>query len=207
MSGGLPFGSAPGLKRGGYQDAIDSQMGRSRELPKRDGWALSTLSHVADGIAGRAALTANLLRLYYAGQFDRETTLSRVGINITTLSAGQSARTAIYVYDNTVERQLLKVPGTEAIFPADATGRQVLTLLPEVHLPLGRYFIGVKASDNVLGIGGLAAPAVNRVFPAYTYAAPAGALPPSLFFTALTRSYATVTLDVLYSSPDLAQVL
>ena len=204
---GIPYGRAPGLKRGGYIDAVDAIAGRVRELPARDNWYLSTVPPYNAGSIGCAALTANLVRFYYLGKLASETTLAQARLNITTLSAGQDVRTAIYVYDNSAERRLVKVAPTEVRFAADATGVQTALLPDNPVVGLGQFFLAIKASDNVLGVAGLAAVAVNRAFPVHTYAGAAGVFPTEVACATLTKDYTGVLLDVLYMSPDAAQVL
>lgn len=204
--GGLPFNQAPGARRDDRIGGVEDRAARTRELPTKDNWYISPLP-LGVALGDRTGLTANLLRLYYLGRFGSFSQLSQARLNITTLSAGAAVRAALFSYDTTGQARLVKLPETEVKFLADATGVQSVLLPTKPDVSPGQFFLGVKASDNILGVGGAGALTFARTLPVYTYADAAGALPSALDFTSLTKSYTTALLDVLYLNHDAARVL
>ena len=65
----------------------------------------------------------------------------------------------------------------------------------------------MKASNDAVGIGGLDLSVVARTMPIYTYQDNSGILASIISMPALTKSYTGKVLDVLYISPDAAQVI
>lgn len=206
MSVILPGPRTPGLLRDDRISNEEDQARRLFELPKRDDWMLSTIGRTA-GLANRAALTANFVRFFYLGEQKAYLTLAQVRLNVTTLSAGQTVSAALYSYVNTDARYLVKVPGSEVLFSASSTGLKTVALPNLDALPLGHIFAGIKASDNVVGVAGTAAPTASRGFPVFTYQDGAGTLVPRVLTSVLGKDYASIALDVMYLSPDATQVL
>ena len=165
-------------------------------------------------VADQTTLSADLIRFYYLGQFQKETHLKQARLNITTAAASQTVRTALYRYDQSDSltgaksvRRLVKQADSEAKFLGDTAGVQTVTLPDGAAVTPGALFLGVKASNDAVGVGGVVQAAVSRAMPVYTFQDNAGILAPVIDFPALTKNYTSVLLDVLYISPDAAQVL
>ena len=204
---GVP-GGAPGIQRDERIGNLDSRQQRVNALPARDNWILSTLP-VGMVVDDQTVLTANLLRLYFIGQIVRETAIRQARVNITTAAASQRVRTALYRYDieNVTNRRFMKLPESEATFLGDSAGLQSINLPSGAVVTPGFLFLGVKVSNDAVGVGGLDLAVVNRTMPIYTFQDNSGIMAPVLDIPLLTKSYTGKVLDVLYLSPDAAQVL
>lgn len=205
---GVPFSQSPGIQRDARIDNAEQRGARARELPARDNWVLASCP-VGMTLADQTTLSADLIRFYYLGQFFKNTDLLQARLNITTAAAGQSVRSALYRYDQTTVtgRRLVKLADTEAKFDAASAGLQSVGLAPGTSAQAGTIFLGVKASNDAVGVAGVDTSAVSRAMPIYTYQDNSGPLTSIVDFVALTKSYAGKVLDVLYISPDAAQVL
>lgn len=208
MTSIVPFARAPGLKRDGRILNEEDAARRAREAPSRDNWLLGAVP-VGMDVDDQTTLSANLIRLYYLGQFSSHTQIAQARLNITTAAASQTVRAALYGYDseNQRGRRLVKMPDSEATFSAASTGVQTVNLGNDVVTSPGRLFLGVKASNDAVGVGGVSISAVSRTMPVYTYQDSAGAMVPVVEFSALSKSYTGKVLDVLYINHDAAQVL
>lgn len=208
MTSIIPYARAPGLRRDGRILNEEDAARRAREAPARDNWCLAPLPP-GTAIGDRSALTANLIRFFYLGQIASMTTIAQARCTITTSSAGQNVRAAIFGYDKSQERgrRLIKLADSEVKFLADSTGLQIVATPTFPEVSGGQFFMAVKASDNTLGVGGSAAVAFSRTVPVYTYQDGAGSMPGLIDFGGLTKSYTTAILDVAYVNPDAAQVL
>lgn len=207
MSRFPPHGLAPGLKRDDRIDAEESLSARSRELPSKRNLLIASLGQEAV-IIDLPALTANRLRVYYVGRFDQATQVSEARLTITTLSAGQNVRAALYFYDTVApKRRLVKISDTEAVFDATTTGLKTASLRDDVIVNPGEIFIGVKPSDNTLGVAGVDTLTVSRTVPTYFITASAGVMPASVEFAALSKGYTGRVLSVAYLNHDAAQFM
>ena len=211
--GGIPFNQAPGTRQDERIGRVQDQASRARELPARDAWVLGSVP-MGLVLADQQILSAELIRFYYLGQFQKELHLKQARLNITTAAASQTVRTALYRYDTGENltgaksvRRLVKQADSEAKFLATSAGVQTITLPDGAAATPGAIFLGVKASNDAVGVGGVAQAAVSRAMPFYTFQDQVGVLAPVVDFPALTKSYTGVLLDVLYISPDAAQVL
>lgn len=208
MSSLIPHARAPGLKRDGRILYEEDAARRAREAPSRDNWVLGPVP-VGLAVDDQTTLSADLIRFYYLGQFGGQTQVAQARLNITTAAASQTVRSALYSYDTSDlrGRRLVKMPDSEAVFLAASTGVQTVGLSKDAITPTGKLFLGVKASNDAVGVGGLPVSTVSRAMPVYTYQDGAGVMAPIVAFTALAKSYTSKVLDVLYINHDAAQVL
>lgn len=208
MTNLIPGGRAPGALRDQRILNEEDAARRAREAPGRDNWVLRTLPLGLD-LTDQTILTANLLRLYYLGEFLKGTQLWQARLNITTSAAAQTVRAALYTYDDreVKGRRLRKQADSEAVFLAGTAGVQTVQFPGAANVTPGRLFLGIKASNDAVGVAGLGLSTVSRALPVYTFQDGSGTLVPELQFSQLSKSYTERVLDALYISPDAAQVL
>ena len=197
MARGLPEGR--GLYREGpdaWLSQVESLQGRKSQLVREDG------GPVCAAVAWTSSptvvdFTANQLCFFYLPPLDRNCALTEARLDVTTLSAGNDVRCALYVLQGAT---LIQVPGSAATFSTAVTGMIAATVDCQLN-PAGVYFVGAKGSDAVLRVAGAGGMGCRSV------AGAAGALPGTLLLSSTAKDYAQGTPAVVFLSSYLASVL
>lgn len=184
----------------------ESYDARARIAQKLHAWHVSSVP-VEAALVNCQPLTANLVRFFYLGTFNQNLDLAQARLTITAASAGSTVRTGLYIYDTTVDRRLVLVAPSAALFSGAATGALTYNLGTLVTLSAGsRVFLGVKPSDNVVGVAGADFSTYARTLPYFTLAHVAGVLPPIVQRAAMTENSTGYILAATYLNKEALDV-
>lgn len=144
--------------RGQKKDRIlrdESFQFRGTQLPKTDGWVVSTLPPY--GSSAAVTFTANSLYLFYIGVLDKIHVLYEARIGCRTAVATHYAKAAIYRKEPGAEKEVKRIPSTQVDFGIGTTGQRVCKLAtPTILVPNVHYFIGYGHSNATPAVSGRA---------------------------------------------------
>lgn len=173
----------------------ESFEGRRNTIPSQDGTYFCIGGNPYQFVAGGAHAANRIFLFPMLPPPDRDITVESVRVTVSTLSAGNNIRVALYTFD-LAKRTLFKVPGTAATLSAASATTVTQSLITgntkdPIRLTAGTvYYQAHKSSDAVLVVRGVdsTAPLI------YRYQSPAdvaGELPPEIHTATYTRSAAS----------------